>query len=140
MQDKLSLNRFISAQKTTYQDALAEIKSGKKQTHWMWFIFPQIAGLGFSETSKYYAIKNLDEAIEFLGHPLLGMRLIEISAALLAIENKTASQVFGSPDDMKLKSCMTLFSALSHTNPVFDAVIDTYFNGEKDLKTLRLIE
>lgn len=139
MPDLENLQRFLTAQQTTYQQALAEIKSGRKQSHWMWFIFPQIAGLGFSETSKLYAIKNCEEAELYIQHAILGSRLIEISKALLNIEGKTANQVFGSPDDLKLKSCMTLFSELDNANPVFEAVLLKYFNGEKDTKTLRLI-
>lgn len=135
-----NLERFLGAQRNTYQQALAEIKNGRKQSHWMWFIFPQIAGLGFSETSKLYAIKNREEAALYIEHAILGPRLFEISKALRAIEGKTANQVFGSPDDLKLKSCMTLFSELDKANPVFEAVLAKYFNGEKDAKTLRLIQ
>lgn len=106
----------------------------------MWFIFPQLAGLGFSETSRFYGIKNLEEASSYLEHPVLGPRLIEISKGLLDIEGKTANQVFGSPDDLKLKSCMTLFSLVSNTDPVFEAVLKKYFNGAKDAKTLQLVQ
>ena len=105
----------------------------------MWYIFPQIAGLGFSSTSKFYAIKNIAEAENFLAHPVLGERLIEISEALLEIEGRTAHQIFGSPDDMKLKSSMTLFAALDDANPVFQKVLDKYFDGAKDARTLELI-
>lgn len=135
-----NLQRFIDAQQNTYQQALAEIKNGKKCTHWMWFIFPQIAGLGFSGTSKLYAIKSLEEAQCFIGHDVLGTRLIKISKALLDIEGKTANQIFGSPDDLKLNSCMTLFSFLDDANPVFEAVLAKYFAGAKDNKTLRMIK
>ncbi|MEO8110223.1 MAG: DUF1810 domain-containing protein [Ginsengibacter sp.] len=135
-----NLERFLSAQRNTYQQALAEIKNGRKQSHWMWFIFPQIAGLGFSETSKLYAIKNREEARLYMEDAILGSRLIEISKALLTIESKTANQVFGNPDDLKAKSCMTLFSELDNANPVFEAVLAKYFNGEKDTKTLGLIQ
>lgn len=134
-----NLERFLSAQRNTYQQALAEIKNGRKQGHWMWFIFPQLAGLGFSETSKLYAIKNREEAKLYMENMILGSRLIEISKALLDIEDKTANQVFGCPDDLKLKSCMTLFSELNMAQPVFKAVLSKYFNGEKDTETLRLI-
>ncbi len=135
-----NLERFLTAQQNTFQQALREIKNGRKQSHWMWFIFPQIAGLGFSETSKLYAIKNREEARLYIKHIILGSRLIEISKALLDIEGKTTNQVFGNPDDLKLKSCMTLFSELDNANPVFEAVLAKYFNGEKDTKTLRLIQ
>ena len=135
-----TLNRFTEAQKNDYATALAEIRRGRKQSHWMWYIFPQIAGLGFSSTSKFYAIKDIAEAENYLAHPILGNRLIEISNALLEVEDKTASQIFGSPDDVKLKSSMTLFGALTATNPVFQKVLDKYFDGAKDRKTLELID
>ena len=106
----------------------------------MWYIFPQIAGLGFSSTSKFYAIKDIAEAENYLAHPTLGTRLIEISNALLETEGKTANQIFGSPDDVKLKSSMTLFGALDKTNPVFQKVLDKYFDGAKDQRTLELID
>lgn len=133
------LKRFTDAQETSYATALAEIKNGRKRTHWMWYIFPQIAGLGSSETSKFYAIKNKTEAEEYLRHPALGKRLAEIAEALLEIEGKTANQIFGSPDDVKLKSSMTLFGALDDTNLVFQRVLDKYFGGAKDKRTLQLI-
>ena len=135
-----NLKRFTDAQESMFSIALNEIKNGKKQSHWMWFIFPQIAGLGFSEMSKLYAINDINEAGLYLAQPLLGKRLIEISKALLDVEGKTASQVFGSPDDMKLKSCMTLFSSLENTNPVFQVILAKYFGGTKDAKTLQLIK
>jgi len=134
-----NLNRFIEAQESKYQVALKEIRNGRKQNHWMWFIFPQVAGLGLSETSRFFAIKDITEARLYLEHPVLGPRLIETSNALVDIEGKTANQIFGYPDDMKLQSSMTLFSSIQNTNPVFEAVLKKYFNGEKDLKTLRLI-
>lgn len=133
------LKRFLEAQEEDFEIAFSEIKQGRKQSHWMWYIFPQIAGLGFSSTSKFYAIKDIKEAEEYLQHPVLGKRLIEISEALLEIEGKTAHQIFGSPDDMKLKSSMTLFAALDETNPVFEKVLDKYFDSEKDERTLQII-
>ena len=133
------LKRFLDAQEDDFEHALAEIKRGRKQSHWMWYIFPQIAGLGFSSTSKFYAIKDRNEAESYLVHPVLGKRLIEISNALLEVEGKTANQIFGSPDDVKLKSSMTLFDALENTNPVFQRVLDKYFNGEKDQRTLEQV-
>lgn len=133
------LKRFLEAQDDDFEIALSEIKNGRKQSHWMWYIFPQIAGLGFSSTSRFYAIKDFDEAEEYLKHPILGKRLIEISEALLEIKGKTAQQIFGSPDDMKLKSSMTLFAALNETNSVFQKVLDKYYDGAKDQKTLELI-
>ncbi len=133
------LQRFLDAQETDFEKALAEIRNGRKRSHWMWYIFPQIAGLGFSPTSKFYAIKSRAEAESYLAHPNLGKRLIEISNALLEVEGKTANQIFGSPDDMKLKSSMTLFGALENTHQVFQKVLDNYFNGGRDQKTLELI-
>jgi uncharacterized protein (DUF1810 family) len=135
-----NLQRFITAQETDYLRALSEIENGRKLTHWIWYIFPQIAGLGFSETSKLYAIKDINEANFYIAHPVLGPKLIQISNALLELKDKTAIQVFGSPDDLKLKSCMTLFSTLQNASPVFKAVLDKYFNGDRDLKTLQLIQ
>jgi uncharacterized protein (DUF1810 family) len=134
------LKRFLDAQENDFERALAEIKRGRKQSHWMWYIFPQIAGLGSSETSRFYAVKDRAEAELYLAHPVLGVRLVEISEALLEIEGKTANQIFGSPDDMKLKSSMTLFGALKNTNPIFQSVLDKYFNGTNDLRTLQLID
>jgi len=134
------LKRFLDAQENDFERALAEIKRGRKQSHWMWYIFPQIAGLGSSETSRFYAVKDRAEAELYLAHPVLGARLIEVSEALLEIEGKTANQIFGSPDDVKLKSSMTLFGALKNTNPVFQSVLDEYFNGTNDLRTLQMID
>jgi uncharacterized protein (DUF1810 family) len=140
MLEKLNdLKRFLEAQAKDFERALAEIRNGRKQSHWMWYIFPQIAGLGFSSTSKFYAIKDRSEAESYLAHPVLGKRLVEISNALLAVEGKTANQIFGSPDDAKLKSSMTLFGALDNTNPVFQRVLDKYFGGAQDERTLELL-
>ncbi|PTQ99913.1 uncharacterized protein (DUF1810 family) [Mucilaginibacter yixingensis] len=110
-----------------------------RMTHWMWFIFPQIAGLGLSSTSKYYAIKDMDEAVAYLAHPELGARLVEISNALLLLPGNDAHQVFGSPDDMKLQSSMTLFAQLDGAPQVFRQVLDKYFDGEPDKQTLQLV-
>ena len=115
------LSRFITAQERSYDSALREIRSGRKRTHWMWYIFPQIAGLGFSQTAQYYAISSLQEAKDYYAHPVLGKRLVEISEALLALDSCDATSVMGYPDDLKLKSCMTLFAAASG-NPVFTKV------------------
>ncbi len=140
MPQENNLKRFIDAQQTSYQSAFAEIKNGRKRSHWMWFIFPQIQGLGFSETSRFYGIKDIEEAEEFLKHPILGNRLVEISNVLLGLQLNNANQIFGSPDDMKLKSCMTLFAALPDTNPVFQLVLKKFFDGTKDSKTLQILE
>lgn len=134
-----SLKRFMDAQESSYATALAEIQQGRKQSHWMWFIFPQIAGLGFSETSRYYAIKDLTEAAAFLEHPVLGSRLINISRELLKLKSGDAHRIFGTPDDLKLKSSMTLFSMIQGTDPVFQQVLEKFFHGEKDIKTVHLI-
>lgn len=134
-----NLNRFLEAQATTYQQALSEIKSGRKRSHWMWFIFPQLQGLGYSETARYYAIQDMEEARLYLQHSVLGPRLIEISEAMLQVEGKTASQILGSPDDLKLKSSMTLFAALPAAAPIFRAVLEKYYDGEEDEKTLQLL-
>jgi len=134
-----SLKRFTDAQENSYAAAFSEIQQGRKKSHWMWFIFPQIAGLGFSETSRYYAIKDLTEAAGFLKHPVLGPRLINISRELLSLKTNNAHQVFGSPDDLKLHSSMTLFSSLPDADPVFQLVLEKFFNGRKDIKTLQII-
>jgi len=139
MNNTYNLQRFLDAQQSSYQTALTEIKNGRKRSHWMWYIFPQIQGLGFSETSRFYAIKNISEAEEYLKHPILGSRLIEICNAVLGLESNNANKIFGSPDDLKLKSSMTLFAALNHTDPVFQLVLDKFFNGTKDNATLRII-
>jgi uncharacterized protein (DUF1810 family) len=133
------LQRFIDAQAKDYANALQEIKNGKKKSHWMWYIFPQIHGLGFSETSIFYAIKNKNEAEEYLTHPVLGSRLKEISNALLVLETNDAAEIFGSPDDLKLKSSMTLFASSKNADLVFQSVLDKFFKGEKDKKTIGLL-
>ena len=135
----MSLQRFIDAQKNDYEIALSEIKTGRKRSHWMWYIFPQIHGLGFSETSKLYSIKSLEEAEEYFHHPVLGKRLIEISKALLDLPSNNAHAIFGNPDDAKLKSSMTLFASLKGTDAVFQLVLEKFFYGEKDEKTLAII-
>lgn len=135
----MSLQRFLDAQQGVYEIALSEIKKGRKRSHWMWFIFPQIHGLGFSETSRFYAIKNIHEAAEYLQHAVIGKRLIEISNALINLPTNEAHFVFGNPDDLKLKSSMTLFALLPNTDPVFQKVLDKYFKGDKDQKTVKIV-
>jgi uncharacterized protein (DUF1810 family) len=137
--DPYSLSRFINAQETIYESVLAELRSGQKRSHWMWFIFPQIEGLGHSPTSKYYAIKSLDEAREYLNHPILGSRLVECAEIILGIEGRTASEIFGFPDDLKLRSCMTLFSCAAEADSMFDRVLEKYFDGKQDNETLKLL-
>jgi uncharacterized protein (DUF1810 family) len=138
--DIYNLERFVDAQQRTYQTALAEVSNGRKQSHWMWFIFPQIQGLGFSETAKYYAIQDPREAAAFLLHPVLGSNLLGICNALLRLQSSNAHEIFGSPDDLKLKSSMTLFTSLNELDPVFEAVLNKFFGGEKDHHTLRILE
>jgi uncharacterized protein (DUF1810 family) len=139
MDAETGLKRFIDAQREDYAIALSEIKNGRKVTHWMWYIFPQIRGLGFSEISGYYAIKNIREADEFLKHPVLGNRLTNICQALLDVESD-AHSIFGSPDDLKLKSSMTLFASLPHANPIFHKILDKFFGGAKDQRSIEIIE
>ena len=138
MYSQNDLSRFLIAQENTYVIALAEMKNGQKRTHWMWFIFPQIKGLGTTEISIKYSINDIDEAISYLNHPVLGERLKEISEELLKIRGKSASEIFGSPDDKKLKSCMTLFSLVSHEPNAFHRVLEKYYKGEKDERTLEI--
>ena len=135
-----SLQRFLSAQESNYARALAEIRNGRKQSHWMWYIFPQIAGLGFSETARFYAIKDIQEAHDYLKHPQLGSRLIEIANAILEIDGKSANQILRNPDDLKLHSSMTLFNMLDPTDPVFQAVLDKYFHSQADKRTLAVVK
>ena len=130
MNDTYDLKRFIKAQEGSYQIALKEIENGEKRSHWMWFIFPQIDGLGLSSISKEYSIKNREEAEEYLNHDILGERLIEITNALMKIENKPIRSILGNPDDLKLKSSMTLFNIVSYENKVFSNVLGKYFNNE----------
>lgn len=134
------LQRFLEAQNRDYDTALSEIKKGRKTSHWMWYIFPQIAGLGSSSTSRFYSIRNKKEAEQYLHHPVLGKRLIEISQALLQLKTDDAHSIFGNPDDMKLRSSMTLFAVIPETDPVFQAVLDKYFGGKKDTATLQILE
>ena len=138
MASQNNLQRFIDAQSSLYQTALSEIKNGRKLSHWMWFIFPQIQGLGLSETARFYALANAQEAKDYLTHPVLGSRLLEICHALLELASTDAHAVFGSPDDLKLKSSMTLFASLG-TNPVFQQVLDKFCHGTQDDKTLRIL-
>jgi len=134
-----SLDRFIDAQSSTYPAALREIKNGRKTGHWMWYIFPQLKGLGYSEMATRYAIEELQEAQNFYAHPILGNRLIEISTAVLEAKTENATQLMGSPDDLKLRSSMTLFSELKNVHPVFQQVLDKFFKSKKDPKTLTLL-
>lgn len=135
-----NLERFLIAQQTYYRTALQEIKSGQKRSHWMWFIFPQIAGLGYSETARYYAIKDLDEAKAYMEDYTLGTNLIEISEALLEVESSDEDEVMGWPDNLKMKSSMTLFALAKPECEVFQKVLDKFFGGEQDQKTIEILQ
>lgn len=137
--DPYDLTRFVQAQDRDYERAISEIRSGRKRSHWMWYIFPQFDGLGFSPTSQHYAIKSIAEAEAYLRHPVLGPRLLECVRATLGLEGRSASEVFGSPDDMKLRSCATLFASVSPAGSVFAQLLDKYFDGGRDEKTLELL-
>ena len=141
MTDAFDLERFLRAQDAsgTYGQALAELRAGLKRGHWMWFVFPQVAGLGRSETARFYALSGLDEARAYLAHPVLGPRLREAAELAAAVEGRTASEVFGYPDDLKLRSSMTLFARAAPHDPVFTAVLDRYFGGDPDPRTLELL-
>lgn len=137
--DPYNLARFLKAQGPVYEQALAEIRAGRKRSHWMWYVFPQFAGLGHSPTSVHYAISSLSEAEAYLAHPILGPRLIECSEAVLRIDGRSALEIFGSPDDMKLRSSATLFAAGSSEGSPFHRIIDKYFAGDRDMRTIELI-
>lgn len=133
------LDRFLNAQQGDYAAALAEVRRGRKTSHWMWYIFPQIAGLGQSSTARYYSIRDLEEAREYYAHPVLGQRLREISGALLELRGSDPVAVFGGIDSMKLKSSMTLFAVAAPDDPLFQQVLDKYYGGEQDTLTLRIL-
>lgn len=137
--DAFNLNRFIEAQNSYFSKALDEIKQGKKRSHWMWFVFPQFKGLGTSYNSVHYAIKSRKEANAYLNDPILGSRLVEITSVLLNLESLSAYAIFGSPDDLKLKSSMTLFNAVQNETNIFQLTLDKYFFGSKCERTLRYL-
>ena len=137
--DPFDLARFVSAQEGVYNRALAEIRAGDKRSHWMWFVFPQIDGLEFSSTARHYAIKSAEEARPYLAHPILGARLLECAEAVLAVEGRSALDIFGSPDDMKLKCCMTLFETVAGDGSVFGRELDKYYEGKRDTRTLDIL-
>lgn len=134
-----NLARFLQAQERSYETALAELRRGAKHSHWMWFIFPQIAGLGSSSTAQFYAIPSRAEATAFLAHPVLGPRLVTCAEALLGVEGKTASEIMGYPDDLKLRSSATLFAAVSPEGSVFHRLLEKFFDGEPDSRTLEIL-
>ena len=137
---RFNLQRFVAAQEDCHEQAIAELKRGRKSSHWMWFIFPQIAGLGRSEIGYFYAIKSPAEAEAYLHHPILGPRIVECCEALLQVDGKSASEIFGFPDDLKLRSSVTLFSTIAGPGSVFDQVIAKYFEGRPDQRTLELLQ
>lgn len=137
--DHFNLNRFIEAQNSDFNKALDEIKQGKKRSHWMWFVFPQFKGLGSSSTSEMFAINSIAEAQAYIKQPILGPRLVEITSVLLNLESHSADSIFGSPDDLKLKSSMTLFNAVQNETNIFELTLDKYFFGTKCEKTLRYL-
>lgn len=136
MRTQFDLQRFLDAQAKVYADVCEELHRGRKRSHWMWFIFPQIKGLGHSETARYFAIDSLAEAQAFLSHPVLGHRLRECSRFVLAIEGQSAEEIFGSPDNLKFHSSMTLFAAADPQDPAFKECLIKYFLGEPDPATL----
>lgn len=138
MTDPFDLERFVRAQDPVFRDVQGELARGRKQTHWMWFVFPQIAGLGFSAMSQRYAIGSRAEARAYLAHPVLGPRLIECTTLVLAVEGRTINAILGAPDDSKFRSSMTLFGAVSDET-VFDQALARYFAGERDGATLEIL-
>jgi uncharacterized protein (DUF1810 family) len=138
-EDPFDLSRFVEAQERVFDRVRLELRNGRKRTHWMWFVFPQIDGLGHSSTTKYYSIKSIAEARRYLAHPVLGERLKECAETILALEGATASGIFGYPDDLKLNSSMTLFAAVTEAGSVFQQVLDRYFQGKRDERTLGLL-
>lgn len=137
--DPFDLDRFVRAQATDYDRALSELRDGKKRSHWMWYVFPQIEGLGHSPMSIRYSIKSAAEARAYLDHPVLGPRLRECAAVVRDIAGRSALEIFGSPDDMKLRSCATLFAIVSD-NGIFEQLLKKYFNGQNDKETVRRLE
>ena len=137
--DERGLDKYVSAQARDYDDALREIRGGRKRSHWIWYIFPQLDGLGYSPTAQYYGIRDLEQAKDYMAHPVLGPRLVEISGALLSLPGSNPSAVMGYPDDLKLCSCMTLFELAAPDEPVFGRVLEKYYGGRRDRMTLNLL-
>lgn len=137
--DPYNLKRFVDAQERGYVSALDEIRHGEKESHWIWFVFPQITGLGRSATSQHYALRDLAEAEAYLRHPLLGERLTECFRAALSVQGRSVREIFGSPDDLKFHSSATLFACITPGDPVFQQALDRYFQGRRDGATLRLL-
>ena len=139
MPEGFDLDRFVRAQAPVMAQVRAELGAGRKTTHWMWFVFPQLAGLGHSQWAQFYAIASLDEARAYLAHPTLGRRLVECTRLVNAVEGRAAHDIFGSPDDMKFRSSMTLFSLAASHEPVFSTALEKYFDGREDRRTLELL-
>lgn len=137
--DPHNLSRFVQAQAENYDQALSEIRTGRKRSHWMWYIFPQFDGLRSSSTSRRYAIKSIAEAEAYLRHPVLGPRLVECCEAVIGVNGRSAHDIFGSPDHMKLWWCATLFAQVSGPGSVFEGLLGKYFEGMPDQRTLHLI-
>jgi len=137
--DPHDLEGFVRAQAGVYEQALAEIRSGRKRSHWMWFVFPQAYGLGSSPTSNRFGIRSLEEARAYLRHPVLGPRLVACAEAVLGVVGRSAREIFGSPDEVKLRSSATLFAAVSESGSVFERLLDAYFEGRPDERTLQLM-
>lgn len=140
MLDPYDLQRFVDAQRSVYDQVVRELREGRKRSHWMWFVFPQIAGLGGSAMARRYAIANLAEAHAYLAHRVLGPRLVECTTIVLAVDGRSAHQVFGSPDDLKFRSSMTLFGRAAGPRGVFQRALDTYFDGAPDAMTLARLD
>jgi uncharacterized protein (DUF1810 family) len=137
--DPHDLSRFVDAQQGVYESAIAEIRAGRKRSHWMWYVFPQVVGLGSSATAQLYGIRDADEARAYLAHPVLGQRLIECAEAICSVTGRSASEILGTPDDLKLRSCATLFAQVSPPGSVFDRVLRRYYDGQPDQATLALL-
>jgi uncharacterized protein (DUF1810 family) len=136
MDDPYNLKRFVVAQFAAIDDVRSELREGRKKSHWMWFVFPQLRGLGASETARMFAISRLEEARAYLAHPVLGPRLRECNELLIRLQGRSAREIFGSPDDMKFRSCLTLFAAAAPDEAVFEQALRKYFGGERDRLTI----
>ena len=139
MSDPFGLQRFVEAQAGVIEAVREELRAGSKRSHWMWFVFPQLKGLGLSSTAQFYGIESLEEARAYLAHPVLGPRLRDCVEMVLAVRGRTAHEIFGSPDDLKLRSCLTLFAEVGGGQSVFDRALRQYFGGQPDHATLELL-
>ena len=138
--DPFDLARFVAAQAGSYAQALSEIGAGRKRSHWMWYVFPQVEGLGHSGVARRYSVKSREEARAYLEHPVLGRRLLECAEAVVRVQGRTATEIFGFPDDLKLRSCATLFAAVAPESGVFKRILDKYYEGAPDERTLQILE